>query len=321
MNKLYLAIDVGTGGIRSALVDSNGKILALSHKEHEQMVPQHGWSEQRPADWWSGTKETIRDVLTRVHGSAERIVAIGACGQMHGSVLIDDAGQLTREAALLWNDKRTLGNVQGFEAKHSSDKYHHLSANMPAPAWPAFKLMWIAENDPESLTNAATLLMPKDYINYKLTGRRAQDWTEASMSFLMDAATSDWSDELVRLTGIRRNLLPPIMDPKSVLGGLNQDVADQVGLQSGIPVIVGCGDYPMALLGSGVCEPGMASDVTGTSTIITVLHNKPNIDPEVSNLLTATGAWGSLTLLDSGGDAVRWARRAFMKSPELRGSC
>lgn len=311
MSKLYLAIDVGTGGIRSALVDARGKILAISHKEHEQIVPQHGWSEQRPADWWSGTKETIRDVLARVEGSAERVAAIGACGQMHGSVLIDENGQLTREATLLWNDKRTLENVQAFEAEHAVDEFLHISANMPAPAWPAFKLMWLAKNDPESLANATTLLMPKDYINYKLTGERAQDWTEASMSFLMDATTSDWSDELIGLTGVRKDLLPDIKNPATILGGLNQNVADQVGLPSGLPVIVGSGDYPMALLGSGVCTPGMASDVTGTSTIITVLHDEPKIDPEVSNLQTATGAWGSLTLLDSGGDAVRWARRAF----------
>ena len=311
MDRLYLAIDVGTGGIRSALVDKNGKILALSHKEHEQIVPQHGWSEQRPADWWAGTKETMRDVLTRVEDAPRRVVAIGACGQMHGSVLVDESGQLTREAALLWNDKRTLAQVEAFEVKHGAGDFLHFSANMPAPAWPAFKLMWIADNDPEGLKNASALLMPKDYINFKLTGVRGQDWTEASMSFLMDAGTSRWSEDLAALTGISMQLLPDINNPVSVLGGLTQSVADQVGLKSGIPVIVGCGDYPMALLGSGVCRPGTASDVTGTSTIITVLHENPIIDPQVSNLRTATGAWGSLTLLDAGGDAVRWARRAF----------
>ena len=171
--------------------------------------------------------------------------------------------------------------------------------------------MWIAENDPSAIQNAASLLMPKDYINYRLTGVRAQDWTEASMSFMMDANTSQWSDELVELTGVPLKLLPDIKNPASVLAGLSENVAKQIGLKSGTPVVVGCGDYPMALLGSGVIKSGMASDVTGTSTIITMLHNAPILDAEISNIKTSTGVWGSLTLLDAGGDAVRWARRAF----------
>ena len=104
MRDLYLAIDVGTGGLRAALVDTAGKVLAISHREHEQIVPQFGWSEQRPADWWTGTIASIRDVLERVDNAAARVAAICTCGQMHGSVLVDANGDLTREAALLWND-------------------------------------------------------------------------------------------------------------------------------------------------------------------------------------------------------------------------
>ena len=308
---LFLAIDVGTGSIRSALVTSTGQILAFSQKEHEQIVLHHSWSEQRPTDWWTGTKQTICDVLSKVENAADRVVAIGACGQMHGAILIDEDGNLTRNTALLWNDKRTLQNVQEFECKYPTERYFSCTANMPAPAWPAFKLMWIAENDPSAIQNAASLLMPKDYINYRLTGVRAQDWTEASMSFMMDANTSQWSDELVELTGVPLKLLPDIKNPASVLAGLSENVAKQIGLKSGTPVVVGCGDYPMALLGSGVIKSGMASDVTGTSTIITMLHNAPILDAEISNIKTSTGVWGSLTLLDAGGDAVRWARRAF----------
>ena len=153
--------------------------------------------------------------------------------------------------------------------------------------------------------------MPKDWINFRLTGVRATDRTEASMSFLMDAATGDWSDELLALTGVPRALLAPIRDPLDVIGPLAPDAAGELGLPAGLPVLAGAGDYPAALLGSGVMAPGMASDVTGTSTIITVLHEAPVIDAEVSNVATVEGNWGSLTLLDAGGDAVRWARRAF----------
>ena len=169
----------------------------------------------------------------------------------------------------------------------------------------------MAEHDAQALARAATVLMPKDWINLRLTGVRATDRTEASMSFLMDAATGDWSDALLALTGVPRGLLPPIRDPLEVIGPLAAEAAGRLGLPAGLPVLAGAGDYPAALLGSGVMAPGMASDVTGTSTIITLLHEAPVIDAQVSNVATVEGNWGSLTLLDAGGDAVRWARRAF----------
>ncbi|MFV0382460.1 xylulokinase [Paracoccus sp. (in: a-proteobacteria)] len=308
---LYLAVDVGTGGLRSALVDRNGRILAFSHKEHEQIVPQFGWSEQRPADWWDGTVLTIRAVLGKVPDAARRVAAICTCGQMHGTVLIDDDGNLTRDAAPLWNDKRTAPQVAAFNARVPPDQVLPVAANVPATAWPAFKLAWIAANDPEALARSSAVLMPKDWINFRLTGLRAQDYTEASLSFLMEWQSRQWSDRLCELTGVPRALLPPLHAPGDVLGPLLPDIAADLGLPAGIPVLVGAGDYPMALIGSGVIRSGMGSDVTGTSTIITLMHDKAVIDPEISNVLSANGVWGAMTLLDAGGDAVRWARRAF----------
>jgi xylulokinase len=311
MRDLYLAIDVGTGSLRAALVDRSGRILAFASREHDQIVPQHGWSEQRPADWWTGTVESIREVLGKVDDAPGRVAAICACGQMHGSVLIDDDGELTREAALLWNDKRTVPQVEAFAARVPTEDGVRRTANAPSPAWPAFKLAWLMENDPQSVARASSLLMPKDWINYKLTGERAQDVTEASLSFLMDWKTRSWSDEMVSLTGVPGDLLPPLRNPHDVLAGLSEEAATLLGLSADIPVLVGAGDYPLALLGSGVTGPGTGSDVTGTSTIITLMHETPVLDPSVSNVIGAGGTWGSFTLLDAGGDAVRWARRAF----------
>lgn len=315
MRDLYLAIDVGTGGLRSALVDRQGRILAIAHREHDQIVPRFGWSQQRPADWWQGTQDTMRAVLAKVDGAAGRVAAICTCGQMHGTVLVDADGRLTRDTAPLWNDKRTAPQVADFARRVPDAQSLDLAANRPATAWPAFKLAWIAENDPDALARSATVLMPKDWINLCLTGLTAQDVTEASLSFLMDWRTRDWSDALCAMTGVDRGLLPPLRQPSDVLGPLLPGVAQRLGLDAGIPVLVGAGDYPMALLGSGVIRPGVGSDVTGTSTIVTLMHEAPVIDPEVSNVLSAGGVagpgWGAMTLLDAGGDAVRWARRAF----------
>lgn len=311
MRDLYLAIDVGTGGLRSALVDTSGTILAFSHREHEQIVPQFGWSEQRPEDWWSGTCQTIHEVLGKVENAPARVAAICACGQMHGTVLIDSEGQLTRATAPLWNDKRTAPQVKAFSDRVSAQRALDLAANMPAPAWPAFKLAWLAENDPDAFQRAHSVLMPKDWINFRLTGERAQDITEASLSFLMDWRNRQWSPELCEETGVPLALLPTLRAPSDILGGLLPGIARDLGLPTGLPVLVGAGDYPMALLGSGVTSPGMGSDVTGTSTIITLMRDRPILDPEISNVISANGQWGAMTLLDAGGDAVRWARRAF----------
>jgi xylulokinase len=311
MRDLYLAIDVGTGGIRSALVDQNGTVLAICHQVHEQLVRQHGWSEQRPEDWWQGTIATIQDVLRKVDDAEHRVAAICCCGQMHGTVLVDDNGELTRDSVPLWNDKRAQPLVDAFNNQSATAEDHLLTGNSPSAAWPAFKLMWLSEHEPASFARTRTVLMPKDWINFKLTGQYGQDWTEASLSYLMDWKTKKWSADLQQKCQLPPELFPPISDPCEVLAGLSSSAAELLGFSVDIPVLVGAGDYPMALLGSGVVGPGMGSDVTGTSTIITLAHDTPVIESAVSNVAMVDGNWGRFTLLDAGGDAVRWARRAF----------
>jgi xylulokinase len=305
---LYLAIDVGTGSCRAALVDATGRIHAIAHREHDQIVPRHGWSEQRPSDWWQGTVDSIRKVFADVHDAPARVAALCVCGQMHGAVLVDAEGLLTRDTAPLWNDKRTLPQVERFADALEAQT---ITANPATPAWPGFKLQWLKENDPKAVESAAHLLMPKDWINLNLTGLIAQDVTEASLSFLMDAGTRDWSPRMADLLAIPRRLLPALRQPGDILGPLTPGAAALTGLPAGLPVLVGAGDYPMALLGSGALEPGTGSDVTGTSTILTLIQPAPVVAEGVSNVLSAAGRWGSFTLLDAGGDAVRWARRAF----------
>lgn len=308
---LFLAFDIGTGSCRAALVDADGHIHSISHREHDQLVPRYAWSEQRPAEWWEGTLHSIRSVLAAVPGSAARVAAICGCGQMHGSVLVDAEGRLTRETAILWNDKRSLPQVEAFSANPENASTIAITANAPSPAWPAFKMAWLMANEPSAVERAAHLLMPKDWINFNLTGLIAQDFTEASLSFLMDWRTRTWSQQMCTLTGVPKQLLPTLRMPSDILGPLTPTAAQKTGLPAGIPVLVGAGDYPMALLGSGALAAGTGSDVTGTSTILTLVQPQPIVAAGISNVLTATGEWGSFTLLDAGGDAVRWARRAL----------
>ena len=308
---LTLAIDVGTGSARAALVDGRGQVLGIAAREYDQIVPAFGWSEQRPADWWAGVAQSIRTVLVEVDGARERVAMIAACGQMHATVLIDRNGALTRETAPLWNDKRTVPLVAEFERHNRPADYLGRTSNPPTPAWPAFKLQWIREHDPQAYRAAAAVFMPKDYVNFRLTGEVATDRTEAACSFLMDPKSGDWSQETCAQLGLDRTKLAPIRNPLDLLGNVTAAAAAETGLRQGTPVLVGGADYAVALLGSGVCQRGLGSEMIGTSCIVTLIAGLPLLDPGISNVGTVEGDWGAFMLLESGGDAMRWARRAL----------
>lgn len=311
METYYLAVDVGTGSARAALVNSNGKIVSIAARQHDQIVVRYGWSEQRPIDWWHGAADAIREVLGAVPFAADRVAGVCACGQMHGVVLVDSDGQLTLDTSPLWNDKRAASLVASFKESHSEKQYLPMTANPATAAWPGFKLQWLKEHESRAYERAATVLMPKDYINFRLTGERAWDWSDASTSFMMDPSTRKWSQPLLDMLGLDGAKLPPIRSPLEVLGAVSATAARATGLKEGTPVLVGGADYPLSVLGSGVDAPGLASDITGTSSIITMISDTPMLHKEVSNVATLDGLWGGFMLLDSGGDAMRWARRAF----------
>ncbi len=308
---LDLAIDVGTGSVRAALVNGQGEIVSVWAEEHEQIVPAFGWAEQRPRDWWSGVVKCIRGVLSQIDNAAHRIGAVCACGQMHGTVLVDESGEVIREAAPLWNDKRTVEIVRAFEAQHRPESYLAETANPPTPAWPGFKMAWFRDHEPNIYKATAKVLMPKDYINLQLTGCYAMDTGDASCSFLMNPTTMAWSGTMIKVLALDNSKLPEIRQPLDILGYISGAAAAETGLLAGTPVLVGGADYPVSILGSGVARPGLASDVTGTSCILTLITQRPFLNPEICNVATIEGNWGSFVLLESGGDAIRWARRAF----------
>ncbi len=309
--RYYLSVDIGTGSVRAGLVDTSGRVRRIASREHEQIVPRFGWSEQRPNDWWDGVVDVIRDVVAWSNDQRGSIEAVCACGQMHGTVLIDDDGTSVLDAVPLWNDKRTLDYVARFEKNHTVGEYINLTANPASPAWPAFKLQWIRDHHPDAYTRATNVLMPKDFVNFRLTGERAIDRTDAALSFLMEPESGQWSSSMIDKMGLDLAKLAPIRSPGEVLGTVNAEAANKTGLRTGTPVLVGGGDYPLAMLGSGVDRPGLASEVAGTSSIISVVADAPVLDSSICNVGTVDGRWAAFTLLESGGDAVRWARRAF----------
>ena len=307
-NDLLLAIDVGTGSARAALVSQSGKIIAFAAKEHSQIIPRFAWSQQSPRIWWEGVVWTIQRVIEEVPDAADRIAGIAACGQMHATVLIDDAGELALEEVPLWNDKRTRELVVRFLREHDTDALFSMTANPPTVAWPAFKLAWIKENLPAAYDAARTFLTPKDYINFKLTGERRIDFCEASCSYMFDVRSRVWSKKMLRLLDLDPDKLPALGAASDLLGSVTSEAAKLTGLRVGTPVAIGAGDFPAALLGAGVTNPGVGCDITGTSTLIALLSADPAFDPIISNLSCVTGGWAAFTIVDAAGDAIRWAR-------------
>src|SRR5258708_37044581 len=193
---LFLAIDIGTGSVRAALSDLNGKIVAFHAAEHDQQVPHFGWSQQPPSDWWKGVVLCIRAVLEKTDDVASRIIAIACCGQMHGTVLLDKGGVPVVDYAPLWNDKRTRGVLDQFLEQHDQEKLLPIAGNPAATAWPGFKLLWFKQEHPDIYRQTTSVLIVKDYINFRLTGNQAIDHPEASTTYLYTIEKPTWSPSL-----------------------------------------------------------------------------------------------------------------------------
>ena len=303
-----LTVDVGTGSVRSGLVGLDGRVRAVHSVAHSTLYPHHGWAEQRPTDWWKGTCTSITATLAEA-GPAE-IVAVACCGQMHAPVLVDGNKDLVQQSVQLWNDKRAAALVETL-SRSQLPKDLPKQVNPPTSAWPGVKLAWMAQNDPAALEKARCLLMPKDWINLRLCGEIAMDWTEAGNSFLSDPETRTWSETYAFFSGVDPAILPPILSSTAILGRVTAEVTALTGLRAGLPVIVGGGDFPTSILGSGVTEPGQVSDITGTSFLLTRLNTNPITDPNIMNVATATPGWGAFAVVDAAGDAIRWASRTL----------
>ncbi len=248
MKDKILTIDVGTGSTRAAILRIDGATIGFAQREYEQTTPCAGWSEQSPSLWWQAACDCIREVLYRYPETAAQIAVIGACGQMHGTVLLDEQGELVEDRALLWNDKRSQPQVDAFIAREGREKWLAHLNNPPAAAWPAFKLVWWREHHPERWPQLAKVLMPKDYINFMLTGAMATDYSEASCYFLMDSETRSWSSQACETFGLRVDQLPDLKLSSDIIGQVTPRAASLTGLPAGIPVVAGTSDMAASLL-------------------------------------------------------------------------
>jgi sugar (pentulose or hexulose) kinase len=303
-----LAIDIGTQSIRAGIVDTKGTILAVSQQLQEVYNPKPGWAQQKPEVWWNLTKRVISDVLKLSKVDLKSIKGIAVCGQMHGPVGIDETGDITTDWTQIWMDKRCENICDIVRQNYDKSELSKITGNPITTGWPGFKIKWIKENQLEIYEKTKWFLVPKDFINYKLTGIAATDPSEASGTYLYDINTNNYSPYLARVLDVDLNKFAPIKNSYDVIGTIREDVSSEFSLPTNTPVIAGGGDFIVSLLGLGLVSEGTAVDMTGTSTLFVVQKDKPIVHPAVQNLRHVVDGWIPFTILDTGGLSMKWCK-------------
>jgi xylulokinase len=303
-----LALDIGTQSTRASILDPEGQILGIAQVTHDVDSPHSGWAQQRPNEWWQETCQAIRDVLAQTAVAPEAIAAIGTCGQMHGPVGVDADGEVTTEWVQLWCDKRCEAQVEAVRAQHNETELAAIAGSSINPAWSGLKIRWHKDNQPEVYNQSDWFLVPKDFINFRLTGVAAADPSEASGSFLWDCHHDTYSNELAAAVGVDLAKLAPVHASHNVIGAVVSSAAQATGLRVGTPVVAGGGDFPVSMLGFGIVGEGVTADVTGSSTLLAAHSPNPLVDPAIQNLRHAVDGWIPFTILDCGGLSVNWCK-------------
>ena len=303
---LLMGIDIGTQSTRAVLLTLDGVVVASAGRQQEMATPQAGWAEQDPDMWWSNAITCIQAVMVSAGATADEVLAVGVGGQMHGTVPLDAAGNVLSHRVQLWCDKRSAAIVDEFKRLPFAERSYRQTGSPPVANWIGFKIQWLKENAPDLYAQTWKFVVPKDYINFRLTGEAVIDYSEASGSFLMDAATRRWSAELIDQLGLDRDKLPEIRRSAEVIGHVTAAAATLTGLASGTPVVAGGGDMLCMLLAAGLFEPGAASDITGTSSIFSVFTQSPVFDPRLMNLHHVTEGWVPFGITDTGGVSLKW---------------
>lgn len=308
-----LGIDVSTTGAKAILINDKGQVTASATTEYPLSTPHPLWSEQSPDDWWNGASASIRQVLSEASISPQDIKGVGLTGQMHGLVLLDRNNQVLRPA-ILWNDQRTAAQCQWMTEKIGAKRLLSISGNPALTGFTAPKILWVRENEPEIYAKIAHILLPKDYIRFKLTGDFAIDCAEASGTSLLDITKRRWSTEILDLLEINPAWLPKVVEGPEVSGVISAGAAQWTGLAASIPVVGGGGDQAAGAVGVGAITPGIISLALGTSGVVFAPTGQPFIEPEGrlhAMCHSVPGGWHLMGVMLSAAGSLRWFRDTF----------
>ena len=308
--RTFIGIDSSTTATKALLIDETGAVLGVAATEYGYATPQPLWSEQDPELWWDGTVGSIRAVLAQTGVDPADVAGIGLTGQMHGLVLLDEHGEVLRPA-ILWNDQRTGAQCDEIRRRVGRERFIAVTGNDALTGFTAPKILWVAQNEPEIYARARQVLLPKDYVRYRLTGDYATDRAGGAGTVLFDLAARDWSADIAAALDIPRDWLPPTYEGPAVTGVISAAAAEATGLRAGTPVVGGGGDQAAGAVGVGAVKEGIVSLVLGTSGVVFATVDQPFIEPNGrlhSFCHSVPQRWHLMGVMLSAAGSLRWYR-------------
>ena len=312
MNYL-IGIDVGTSATKTVLFDEAGTVVASASREYPLYQPKNGWAEQQPQDWRDAVLATVRTVVRQAAVIKENIKGIGISGQMHGLVMLDEAGDVIRPS-IIWCDQRTGEEVEDMLRLMPLERWIQITANPPLTGWTAAKILWVRKHEPENYARCRHILLPKDYIRYVLTGVFATEVSDASGMQLLDVPGRCWSQEVLDVLEIDPAFLGRVYESCEVTGTLRPEIAAETGLSVDTKVVGGAGDNAAAAVGTGIVRDGTAFTTIGTSGVVFAHSSKLSIDPKgrVHTCCCAVpGAWHVMGVTQGAGLSLKWFKDQF----------
>ena len=306
----FLGIDTSTTSSKALLVSESGEVVAVASSPHTLQTPHPLWSEQNPQEWWEAVSASIRSVLDKAGIGGEAVSAVGLTGQMHGLILLDEAGNVLRPA-ILWNDQRTQSQCDEIHRRIGKEKFIQITGNVALTGFTAPKVLWVAQNEPEVYARAKHVLLPKDYIRYRLTGKYALDKADGAGTVLFDLKARNWSDEVLSALDIPRSWMPPTFEGCEFTGHVNAEAALHTGLKSGTPVAAGGGDQAAQAVGVGAVKPGVVALTVGTSGVVFATTPAAMIEPEGrlhAFCHAVPGMWHFMGVMLSAAGSLQWYR-------------
>ena len=316
--KKYIGIDLGTSSVKILLVDETGVILKSATRDYPISYPNPGWSEQEPADWWQACCAGIKELLAGFDASDIR--GIGCGGQMHGLVALDSNDDVIRPA-ILWNDGRTAEETAWLNEEIGKEKLSQLTANIAFAGFTAPKILWMKKNEPDNFARIAKIMLPKDYINYKLTGVHACDYSDASGMLLLDVAHKCWSDEMLEICGIDSSVMPELYESFECVGTVCPESAELLGLPLDVKVAAGAGDNAAAAVGTGTVGDGACNISLGTSGTIFISSDSFGVDPNnaLHSFAHANGKYHLMGCMLSAASCNMWLCDEILKTQDYAG--
>lgn len=313
---LYIGVDLGTSAVKLLLMDETGDIKKIVSREYPLFFPHPGWSEQKPEDWFTQSVEGVKELTAGCDKS--QVAGISFGGQMHGLVVLDGADRVIRPA-ILWNDGRTGEETDYLNQVIGKEKLSEYTANIAFAGFTAPKILWMKKNEPENFAKIVKIMLPKDYLAYRLSGSFCTDVSDASGMLLMDVKNRCWSKEMLDICGITEDMLPKLYESYEVVGTLKEDIAKELGLPATVKIIAGAGDNAAAAVGTGTVGDGMCNISLGTSGTIFISSKDFGVDENnaLHSFAHADGNYHLMGCMLSAASCNKWWNEEILKTKDF----